>query len=179
MKNFTDDDVSDVIARALSGYRAHMSSGGMADEIHSVVVREILSAYGAAAAQDAQVKLERSIRHLYSSAVNAAANAGMQTHDAPRLLVAAAAHGITFLIERIGSVQVALEGIKDSTAAGVDDTRANLTAQLDKMATDLSRTMQEFELALHEGMQSLRQMRDAEDEPPADDDKPGPKLVTH
>jgi hypothetical protein len=104
------------------------------------------------------IKLNVAVRHLYGTALTMCRLTDGGLSDAPRILIAAAAHSVSTLLERMVNLEKTIETIDQGD-------RFLAMATLDKLAIDLNETVRDLEMALRETLDNLHTVVAAEDEP--------------
>lgn len=123
--------------------------------------------------------LDIAVRHLYGTALTLCRLTGGNMSDVPRILVAAGAHSVQSLLEKLALQQRTIERLD----AG-DNRRQAMVDSANNLAGDLSMTMNDFEGALIEALGNMKELRELEPDgsmpvEAGDEPAPGPKLVKH
>ncbi len=133
------------------------------------------AAEGAAKAREAEVAhhakmLDIAVRHLYGTALTVCRLTGGNMSDVPRILVAAGAHSVQSLIEKLAAMQKAIDNLPTDHPH-----RDSMVTAANTMAGDLDQTMSDFEGALTEALVNMQSLRTVDEEPAAGDAKIEPQ----
>lgn len=129
-----------------------------------------------AAAEEARQQnrqmLDLCVRHLYATALLLCRITGGNVQDVPRILVAAGAHSVQSLLEKLGNQQTYLEKLEPG-----DPMIPRVAHATNVMAGDLAQSLDDFERALLEALSSVKDIRELEPDGsmPQDVDKAGEK----
>lgn len=105
--------------------------------------------------------LDLAVRHLYGTALTLCRLTGGALSDVPRILVAASAHSVTTLIDKLALQQQRLADL------GPDDpTRGVIERSSVTLAADVNQTVEDFEAALVEALTNLKALQTPEEGEP-------------